>query len=37
MHLNMNDNSQLLQIKCANLQLLLVKMMGVEERMFVSS
>ena len=37
MHLDMNDNSQRLQIKYANLQLMLVKMMGVEERMFVSS
>ena len=35
MHLVMNDIPQLLQIKCANLQLMLVKMMGVEERMYV--
>ena len=37
MHLIMNDIPQLLQIKCANLQLMLVKMMGVEERMYVWS
>ena len=34
MHLIMNDISQLLQIKCANLQLMVVVMMGVEERMY---